>query len=271
MSSLDYYSYFAPLDRIVDSPLAGSSLERKSNDAINKNSFDEILKDYKNQAKNAAAESPKNLGCTPLTNIDCNAKNAIENGQKVAKNKIETAMQNILNADKPGFKRVLPFTNPDGSAIYDETPGTLEKTNWMLDLGISGKGEGFLLEDGSFTRDGRFKFGKDGRLVSVDGDKPLSIKYFDDECTDWSMKQLEIDFDGIVRDKLDGKKLGQIQVSMGPKAKLMQSYLEKSNVNMPVELMGLSQKVRELELVNNIQSTGTRLDNEAIQVIRGLQ
>lgn len=270
-----YNSYFAPLDNLVGSQAIGSPSEIISNQAIqsgaDKNqTFQQILNSYKKPAGLPPAPGSFS-GCNPLIAIDCDPQASLDKSRERVQNEIENTVGNIVNADKPGFKKVLPFRDENGNVLYDESNGALQRTNWQLDLAVMGEGKGFELVNGQFTRDGRFKFGKDGNLVTVQGEIPLKICYQDGAPVDWSMKRLKIDFEGKVVDEQTGQYLGQVQADKDERGKVLQSYIEKSNVNLPVEFMGLAQKLRLIDLTNGIFSTGMKLDSEAVQLLSRLQ
>ena len=153
----------------------------------------------------------------------------------------------------------------ENGEFTDETPGPLQRTNWQFDLGITAGGKGFKLANGEYTRDGRFKFDAEGKPVTVDTEIPLQICYEEGAPKDWSLKSLKIDFQGKVYDKLNGKLLGKIENDLGKNSRILQSYLERSNVNLPLEFMGLQQKLRLIDLNNNVFTTGAKLDGESLQ------
>ena len=51
---------------------------------------------------------------------------------------------------------------------------------------------------------------------------------------------------------------------------LRQGYIERPDINLPLEFMGLAQKLRLVDLNNNLSSLGTKLDGEALQLVKGL-
>jgi flagellar basal body rod protein FlgF len=277
MSDLSSSSiYRSPLDDLIGSPLIQSKTEALADQLIYKKgltnkTFDETLKDF-TQSNSPKQVTAANLpGCHPLSAINCDPKKAIEASRENTQNEIQTSIDNILNADKPGYHRVLPFKDANGNPIIDDSKTSLKKTNWQLDLAVDGQGEGFKLTNGQYTRDGRFKYNAEGRPVTVNEEVPLEICYKDGAPVDWSLKSLQIDFEGTVTDKQTGQELGKLEADLGPNARVMQNYLERSNVNLPVEFMGLAQKLRLIDLTNGISSTGTKLDKEAIDVVRAIQ
>ncbi|MDX1919870.1 MAG: flagellar basal body rod C-terminal domain-containing protein [Candidatus Caenarcaniphilales bacterium] len=284
MSDLGFNPYYTPLDNLVGSSGIGSRQELAAEQMIGrselgnvlnqpgakagKQSFDEVLKQY---SKSATTNNPKTedfSGCHPLIPIACDYQSAIDNGQQSLQEQIDKTIQNITNADKPGYKKVLPFLDKFGNVVVDQSTGTLERTNWYLDLAIAGEGKGFKLANGEYTRDGRFRLDAAGKPVTVEGGIPLEICYKDGASIDWSMKELKIDLEGKVLDVNTGLELGHVVADKKESGKVLQKYLEKSNVNLPVEFMGLAQKFRLFELTSNIFATGSKLDGEAIQLAR---
>lgn len=274
MSDLPPSLATTPLDNLLGSPMLGSRSEAMADLAIsnrnlaNGRSFQDTLNSYAEGSSGGPVEQYK--GCHPLVPINCDADRALEKSRESTQNDIEASIGNILNADKPGYRKVLPFKDENGNTIYDDAPGTLLRTNWQLDLALNGPGQGFKLANGSYTRDGRFKYDSKGRLVTYNGEIPLEICYEEGAPVDWSLKRLKIDFEGKVIDKQNGDLLGKVVLDKNPRTRVMQSYIERSNVNLPLEFMGLAQKLRLIDLTNGIFGTASRLDSEAIGILRGL-
>jgi hypothetical protein len=266
----------SPLDDLVGSQMLGSRAEALADRAIySKNQSDQTFQDTlkgltNSTASNNGQTAEQYKGCHPLVPIDCNANKALDQSRENTQKDIETSIGNILNSDKPGYRRTLPFKDENGNVLYDETPGTLQRTNWQLDLALAGGGKGFKLVNGEYTRDGRFKYDSQGRPVTVNGEIPLEICYKDGAPIDWSLKRLKIDFEGNVLDKQKGQILGKVTTDKGERTKVMQYYMERSNVNLPLEFMGLAQKLRLIDLTNGIFGTGAKLDNEAVGILRNL-
>lgn len=91
---------------------------------------------------------------------------------------------NIANVNTPGYKSVKLFHNSMDTAtltytpevVTDYSPGTMYKTNNILDLAISGEGF-FAVQSGdetAYTRQGNFTLDKDGTLVTSDGNYVLN-------------------------------------------------------------------------------------------------
>jgi|688.fasta_scaffold26446_3 flagellar basal body rod protein FlgG len=267
--------YYSPLDSLVGSPLSGSRTERLAeglssagqlgnlNDKANGKNFQDIFSE-------TAKDNTFN-GCHPLTPLNCMNINGIqEMADKNTKSDVQALLDNISNFDKPGFKRTLALRDKNGNYIQEEVGGRLSKTNWNLDFAIDGAGKGFKLANGEYTRDGRFKYNAEGKLVTVDGEIPLEICYQENAPADWSLKDIKVDFDGNVTDQLNGQVLGQIEVDKEPRSRIAQSYLETANINLPLEFMGLAQKLRLVDLSAQIFASTNKLDSEATNMVRAL-
>ncbi len=113
-------------------------------------------------------------------------------GMMPQQTKLESAANNIANAQTTGFKREGVFQqslieardnlhnvagdieqdDPRSSRYADFAQGSFEKTDNPFDLAIDGKGYFMLLDengDESFTRAGRFALAADGSIVAPDG------------------------------------------------------------------------------------------------------
>ncbi len=274
MSDLIYNNYFAPLDNLAGASF-GSNREFAAENIINKKNtntpenFNDLLIQNSNNTNQKGLASYG--GCHYLNPIDCgNAEKSIQDSRDASEKSIKSSISNILNADKPGYKKVLPFKDANGNLIEENTKGRLEKTNWPLDLALDGMGQGFKLQNGEYTRDGRFKFDIQGRLVTVEDETPLEICYEQNAPIDWSLKKIKIDTQGKVMDLENGEILGKIEIDKEKDTALRQGYIERPDINLPLEFMGLAQKLRLVDLNNNLSSLGAKLDGEALQLVKGL-
>ncbi|MDX1918243.1 MAG: hypothetical protein SFT81_03780 [Candidatus Caenarcaniphilales bacterium] len=234
-------------------------------------SFKDALHDLKGAKQYV---SPPTYGsgceCNDLEGIACSIDFSLEDAQATNQTSVENALQNILKASDPNHKRITPYRFPDGRFLIDESPNTLLKTNYQLDFGIEGGGKGFMLSDGSFTREGRFKYDAKGRLVSIKDEIPLEICYMEGAPKDWSLKKIRVDQKGLVTDRLDGRLLGRVKVDLDPKAKIRQGYQETSNVNLPLEYSELAAAMRINDMNAGILASKVKLDGESLKIVQGL-
>jgi flagellar basal body rod protein FlgG len=74
-------------------------------------------------------------------------------------------MENLENQFTVGYKANVPLPDSDGDSAIDIHQGPVIKTHVATNLAIVGRGF-FQLEDGSYTRDGRFAFHQ-GKLQTI--------------------------------------------------------------------------------------------------------
>ena len=149
------------------------------------------------------------------------------------------------------------------SGYYDHAPGALIRTGSPTDIAIGG--DGFFVIGApwgeGYTRDGRFTLDKEGQLVTVSGNYPVLGEQGPIVLPAGSRMDVspagEVKVDGAVVDKIrlvtvaDKKMLepvsgaifrvvaseGQIEEVLSPK--VIQGYIESSNVRMVDEMMNL--------------------------------
>jgi len=107
--------------------------------------------------------------------------------------RVRKLMDNIVNSEVPGYRNsetvitgfplALDQANSKISSVKPQTEGTfysniqggLVKTDGKLDLALAS--DGYFVIEGSwgegYTRDGRFKLDKDGRILTVAGNFPV--------------------------------------------------------------------------------------------------
>lgn len=229
--------------------------------------FSKVLDDmlpeskYKDEVCNTSVR--KSIPCKSL-------KEDPVKSQEDTLNNIEKHIENISNLDKAGYKKTTSYRDKDGNIITDNTPGKVLRSDRYLDFAVSGYGKGFKLEDGSYTRDGRFVFNKEGRLVTKDKNIPVVIDLEHDVEPDWSMKEFIVRFDGRMFDKLNGKYIGKIRSHLADGARIAQGYTESSNVNIPLELIELRRQLSLLDAQRQFYSTNVSLDKEAVSIARNV-
>ncbi len=204
----------------------------------------------------------------------------------------EVIARNLANANTVGFKKnTISFesvlTEIDGvetSSLQttfgiDHSDGNLTYTGNTLDIAVDGDGF-FTLETDQgmrYTRNGQFQLSNNGEIITNTGSKllgqsgPIIIPR--------GGREIVIDSNGIV--KVDGKSTGSlvitnftdltqlvstgdssysapltaVDVSGEPKFKVAQGYLERSNVNVVMEMVDMIANMRSYEASNNVIKT----------------
>ncbi|MGC4077421.1 MAG: flagellar basal-body rod protein FlgG [Rubrivivax sp.] len=179
------------------------------------------------------------------------------------------------------------------------TQGTVEQTDKELDVAISG--EGFFvvqMPDGStaYTRDGSFERSSEGELVTVDGyavqpsitipDNATSVSISDDgivevyvgsDTTPTQVGQLQlarfVNKAGLaaIGNNLFSETASSGSAQVGTPnsegvGKLMQNYLEASNVNSVTEIADLIQAQRAYEMNSRVISGADEMMQSAAQM-----
>jgi len=204
----------------------------------------------------------------------------------------ESIARNLANANTIGFKKnTISFksilTEVDGvetSSLQtnygvDQSNGNLTYTGNNLDIAIDGDGF-FTLETDKgmrYTRNGQFQLSSNGEIVTDTGSKllgqsgPIIIPD--------GGREIVIDNKGVVR--LDGKDVGELIITnftdltklvptgdstfTAPletinenedvKFRVAQGYLERSNVNVVMEMVDMITNMRSYEASNNVIKT----------------
>ena len=234
------------------------------------NNFSDILSEIENK-KAQIDKSFDQASCNDKTfPLDCyDMKRASENNSQL-QDVITASIQNIANVNQPNYKRTFGYKDENGNFIKDERPGKLLRSHSKLHFALNGEGKGFKLENGEYTRDGRFIFDREGHLVTQNKGIRPEITYEKDAPTDWSRLSLKIDKKGNIFDKTNGKKLGKFEANLGEDSKIYQGYVEASNVNLPMEMLSLSNNMRLLEVERAAMTTSKTLDRETIQLARSV-
>lgn len=194
--------------------------------------------------------------------------------------KVKVLMNNIVNSQTPGYKKsdvvIKSFPTyldeaktksstqiPQVTGVsYNQSPGTLVSTGNKTDIAIGGPGF-FEVETPNgiaYTRDGRFVFDKDGKLVTVAGNYPVIGRGGQVSMTPGSNVDFTADgkviVDGIEVNALqvvtfdDQSALKPIsgalfkadsdaQIQANPNPRVVSGYVETSNVNDIEEMMNL--------------------------------
>ncbi len=228
-----------------------------------------------------------------LANVNTNGfkKSSVE-FQDLLYETIESGETNRRNGlEKPGHIQIGLGNRP--IATYRSfSQGNISETGNPLDVAIDGKG--FIqveLSDGSYayTRDGALKINSDGQLVTNAG-----LKIFPEITIPETTNSINISQDGVVSVMLEGQnqpeELGQIELvsfmnpaglkargsnlyevteasgqpvfglpSEGAMGRLVQGYLEKSNVDIAQEMIKLIVAQRAYEVNSKAVKTADEL------------
>ncbi len=204
----------------------------------------------------------------------------------------ETIARNLANANTIGFKKnIISFksilTEVDGTETsslqtnygVDQSNGNLAYTGNNLDIAIDGDGF-FTLETDKgmrYTRNGQFQLSSNGEIITDTGSKllgqsgPIIIPK--------GGREIVIDNKGVV--SVDGKNAGELIITnftdltklvptgdsmfTAPleainengdvKFRVAQGYLERSNVNVVMEMVDMITNMRSYEASNNVIKT----------------
>ncbi|TDH61948.1 flagellar basal-body rod protein FlgF [Dankookia rubra] len=208
-----------------------------------------------------------------------------------------------FQAQRPIFARFLP-PSPPGSggqtvaysldrATWRETrPGPMTTTGNPLDVALRGEGY-FVVENAAgeerFTRAGRFTLGQDGRLMDADGNavldtrgSPITLGPAD--------SRIEIQGDGTIRSengaigqlrvvrfeapqklRAEGDRLFATEETPLPMERpgVVQGAVEGSNVNAVMEMVRMTEEVREFQnAVTFADREGERLQTAVERILR---
>jgi flagellar basal-body rod protein FlgF len=211
-----------------------------------------------------------------LDNIANNLANVNTAGFKADSMSFKATMQRKIYRDSITKKPVLVGNTTNAVVVDQVTPdmneGALQQTGQPLDYAISGKGF-FAVKDGDkilYTRDGQFSLSPNGDLVDKMGREVLDsalqpIKY--------SKGVKPVVFD--VEDPSKLQKVGDTsfvstaksgQFILDPTAKVMNGYLESSNVNAVKEMVDMINASRYYDIAQKSVMTEDSLFADAIKV-----
>ncbi|WP_456342023.1 flagellar hook-basal body protein [Thermovibrio sp.] len=208
-------------------------------------------------------------------------------GGERASEQLETVTNNVANANTPGFKKLLEEEMsqhiPDNGAdaynllIFPRfkathvilSQGPLKKTGARLDLALQGRGFFAVKTKGGelYTRNGHFFVDALGRLVDSKGNPVLDIS--GGEIVLQGSGKVTITEDGVVYE--GNTQVGILKIvdfdSVKPvgdsyyrglgtpqptDARVLQGYLEGSNVNLVKEMVNLIEAQRRFEIYGNV-------------------
>ncbi len=193
---------------------------------------------------------------------------------------------------KKGVFNTFPYSDITKT---DFSQGATKYTGNTFDFAISGKGF-FMVKDANgniyFTRDGNFKVNQNGYLVTLDGEQVLDDSQNPIQLDITNAKFINVDENGYIyiNDEVSGKigvwdlndysvllRFGYNKFKINPKIKpkptpflskdykLLQGYLEGSNVNLVKEMVSLIEVQRHYQADQKVITTiDNQLDNKAI-------
>ncbi len=211
-------------------------------------------------------------------------------GSIAQETRLNIISNNLANVSTPGFKKDVAIF--EGFMIAATKPymgqGHLIQTGSKFDLGLNGPGF-FQIETSNglrYTRDGSFTVNAQGSLVTQDGNIVLGETVIPSNA-----KEVSISPNGEVT--ADGESVGTIELiefvdvsvlekegnsffktltpelvgEVARETTIEQGYLEKSNVNVMTEMIGLIETTRTYEAIQKMILTYEEIDGKAINEI----
>lgn len=223
-------------------------------------------------------------------------------GAVLQERRLEILTENLANVNTAGFKKQKPvfedaMPNPWGTRTFaksdgvvtDMSQGISEKTDKKLDVAI--KGDGFFVVSSPngprYTRDGSFKLGTDGTLVTREGYKVLG----ENGVIKLTSPDVSIDAQGNVQDKgvlLDKLKVVSFnrpegllrqggffvpadqsvkETAVSENTELEQGYIETSNVNVVRSMTTMIEAMRSYETHAKMIQTMDDMTKKAIDEV----
>ena len=215
-------------------------------------------------------------------------------GIMLPRKRLEVIANNLANVETPGFKHDrIYFKNFMEEASYTVMrQGRLRRTGSPLDVAINGEGFFKVQRDGQvlYTRDGNFCINQNGQLTTQEGwlvmgnSGPIELSNSIERGTD-----VRIEPDGRVFDGND--EVGKIEVVKFPKGarlrktkhgyfkpeqagvealeaknyRLVQYFLEDANFELPEEMVGIIESMRELESFQKVMQTYQEVESVLIR------
>ncbi|MBI5078940.1 flagellar hook basal-body protein [Candidatus Saganbacteria bacterium] len=236
-----------------------------------------------------------------------------EAGLEATDQRVRKLMDNIVNSEVPGYKKsdavvkafpleleaatqkISPMLPQVEGSFYSNIQGALVKTGGKLDLALAG--DGYFVLAGpwgeGFTRDGRFRLDKDGRLLTVAGNYPVlgrdgPIVVTPGAEVEFSQEG-EVRVDGVVVDRVrvvvpeQKSALENLSGSVFKKKapfsvlqeienpRVIQGYIEASNVDVIDQMMEMIVLERLYNLSSKVVATRDANLSRAMELGRATQ
>ncbi|MFA6548591.1 MAG: flagellar hook basal-body protein [Candidatus Margulisiibacteriota bacterium] len=236
-----------------------------------------------------------------------------ESGLDSADQKVRRLMDNMAGSEVPGYKqadvtvrgfplalegasRRLAAMKPQAeSTFYNQTQGSLIKTNGKLDMALGGPG--YFVVAGAwgegFTRDGRFRLDKDGRMLTVAGNLPVlgeNGPIVVPQGAEVEVSQIgEIKVDGVLVDRVrvvmpeDSTGLESLNGSIFKRSnsavvmteiedpRVIQGYVESSNINIVDQMVEMMELERTYSINSKVIQTRGDMLTRAMELGRATQ
>lgn len=184
---------------------------------------------------------------------------------------IQTIANNISNANTIGYQREIPESISFKSvlsetAMRDPSQGQIRKTERMFDLAIEGNAY-FLIETKNglqTTRSGKFHLDEKGELATMDGHEVVVVEKTDRPISLAKSHDIRINPSGEIFVGQDRYGRIALQIQDNRPVKVIQGFLEGSNVNLMNEMISLSMMFRAFESNEKIISMESSVEKELI-------
>jgi flagellar basal-body rod protein FlgF len=195
-------------------------------------------------------------------------------GLRARMESLDLLANNVANASTDGYKADREFyslyvapeardNNPNATMPVIEKPwldlsqGDIHSTGGPLDVALTGKGF-FSVKGPSgplYTRNGNFRLGADGRLVTSDGYAVQTSKGA--ALTLQPSRPIEVSSNGTVTQ--DGAVIGQLDVEQGK--------LESSNSGAAQAAVRLIGVMRQFEMLQKALTLGNEMNRRAVEEV----
>ncbi len=185
---------------------------------------------------------------------------------------IQTIANNIANANAIGYQREIPeslsFKSVLGeAAMRDTSAGQIRKTDGVFDIAIEGNAY-FLVEtkDGiQTTKNGKFHLNEKGELASMEGHEVVVVEKTDRPLSLSKSHDIHINQNGEIFVGQDRYGRIAMQIQDNRPVKVLQGFVEGSNVSIMSEMISLSMLFRAFESNEKIIGMEVSIDKELIE------